>query len=282
MGILREHYGTPVVIGGQGTLWPGLVEYPFAHIIQGEGETAFTHWLRGDPMPGTQVSQFALCGVDSLNPPVRGTCSEVVPILTSRGCPWQCAFCSSWPHWQGVRYHSPEYVMAEVDGILRNYPHTRTLYLMDDTFAASMARLQALAEPWFARGYHKRLDLVGFIRASVFDRPVADLMKRMGFRWVRFGAESGSDRMLSLLNKQATVADHERTVAVANEVGLPICFSVMRDMPGETPEDVRLTDEFIERMRGRADVSGDYRFRAFPGAALWQGESPLDEDMRVR
>ena len=279
VSILHEHQCMPVVIGGQGTLWPGLADYPFAHIIQGEGEDAFRYWLT-HRQSGT--SHFIPCPVDYLNPPDRGVCGATVPILTSRGCPWLCAFCSSKAFWGGVRYHSPEYVMSEVEGILRDYPHTQHLYLMDDTFAASASRLESLAEPWFARGFDKRLSLHGFIRATVFDRPMADLMKRMGFLSVRFGAESGSDRILSLLNKQATVADNERAIRIANEASLPVSFSVMRGIPGETEEDRNATRGFIARMEGRATVEGNYEYRPFPGSPMWLGENPLEVDMRVR
>ena len=104
----------------------------------------------------------------------------------------------------------------------------------------------------------------------------------MGFTSIRFGAESGSDRMLKVLNKQTTVAHHQRTIDIANRLGLPVGASFMHDLPGETENDRALTAKFIASNKGRMQMRGNYKFRAFPGTKFYDGEDLLSIDMRVR
>ena len=111
---------------------------------------------------------------------------------------------------------------------------------------------------------------------------IAKKMKGMGFRSVRFGAESGSNRMLKILNKQETVEDHQRCVDICNQTDLPVCCSIMNYMPDERIEDRRLTGEFIEKNKGKLAISGNYRFQPFPGTHFYNGENPLEGDWRTR
>jgi radical SAM superfamily enzyme YgiQ (UPF0313 family) len=71
-------------------------------------------------------------------------------------------------------------------------------------------------------------------------------------------------------------------VDLAAEVGLPITASFMYGLPGETKEDLALTAKFLSKNEGKLRREGWYKFRAFPGCKLWDGESPLKYDMRVR
>ena len=271
----------PVVIGGQATLWDGLQDYPFAHIVAGEGERALQRILDGECLPRV-VQTPRIEDLDTLVFPNRGKCGDTIPILTARGCPWRCKFCSSSTFWGGVRFHSAEYFLAEVGEILRLHPQAARLYIMDDLFLVNRARLAEIHQTWLSRGYHKRLKLHGFVRSNTFNFESAWMMKEMGFDSVRFGAESGSDRILKLLQKQATVADHQRTIDIANHVGLPVGGSFMHGIPDETEEDRRLTEAFIRRNEGWFSVQGWYEFKAFPGTAFYRGENPLTSDMRVR
>lgn len=277
---IREKVSIPIVIGGQSTLWPELTSFGFDHVVVGEGERALQKVIDGDATG--YMHEELIEDIDTLEFPERGKVQALVPLLSSRGCPFNCAFCSSQEYWGKVRFHSADYFMAEVKHLLMKYPHMKTVYLMDDLFIANKTRFNMIYDQWLSAGYDKRLRLRGFIRSSIFTMDTALKMKRMGFGTVRFGAESGSNRVLALLNKQATVEDHQRAIGIANEIKLPISASFMHSIPGETQEDVRLTKEFIGKNKGKLKVEGYYRFVAFPGTAFYRGADLLTEDMRVR
>ena len=271
----------PVAIGGQATLWQGLDGLGlFRWIIEGEGELM----LAALPsLPAGRHKSHAQIQLDGLNFPERGQLyGGKVPMVTSRGCPWQCRYCSSSQYWGGTRYCSPEYFIAEVEDVLCRYSDARWLYIMDDLFTASRKRFDRIHDLWMGRGLNKRLGLWSFVRANTFDLRQARQMIEMGYRSVRFGAESGSNRILKLLGKRATVEMNQRAIDTACEAGLRISCAYMHHMPTETEQERRETLEFIERNKGKALVEGFYRFVAFPGTPMYDGASPLDTNMRAR
>lgn len=281
--ILKQLNGRiPVVIGGQGTLWEGLQAFPFKHIVIGEGEQAFADIVTGTASDAQVLHYPGVKNLDDLQPPVRGRCGDRVPIFTSRGCPYSCRYCSGHTFWPRVRFHSAERVLAEVQQIAIDYPASKMIAIFDDLLIAHKARFEKIYTGWMAAGLEKRFSLRGFVRADLFTHDMARKMKRMGFIWVRFGAESGSDRVLKLLGKGETVADHCHAIEAAQAAGLPIKASFMYDIPGETAEDREATKQFIEKYKGILDVMGQYKFQPFPGTAFWDGRSPLTERMVVR
>ncbi|GAH79202.1 unnamed protein product [marine sediment metagenome] len=140
-----------MIIGGQGTLWEDLVKYNFKHIIRGEGEVAFNKILEGS-VSNKIVEEENTMFIDDLKFPDRGRCDTKVPIFTARGCPWNCYFCSSQKFWRKVRYHSPEYFMAEVDYILETYPLVNFICIFDDLFIANRSRFNEIYDLWMKKG----------------------------------------------------------------------------------------------------------------------------------
>lgn len=266
----------PVAIGGQLTMWEGLREFPFKYIVVGEGERAFQSIIDGEEYCHENIPDL-----DVLNYPDRGKRDEVVPMLTSRGCPWNCHFCSSQNYWGKVRYHSANYVMSEVDYIAKVYPESKLIYIVDDLFIANVKRFYDIYQKWMSKGMNRRFYLHSFVRSNCMTFDIARKMKEMGFQSVRFGAESGSDRILKLLNKQETVADHQRCIDICNEVGMAVGCSLISFVPGETPKDRQLTGRFLSRNRRKISVQGDYFFKAFPGTKFYNGENLLVGDWRL-
>jgi len=277
---ILESTSIPIVVGGQGTLWDGLKDYPFKHIIYGEGETALQSIINGNAP--RQLRCMNIPELDKLNYPDRGRCNELVPILTSRGCPWDCYFCSSQKYWGVPRYHSADYFCSEVEYILSIYPKVKMLNILDDLFIANRERFDAIYSRWMKNAYHKRIGLKGFVRSNLMSVNIAEKLKRMGFKRVRFGAESGSNRILNLLNKRTTVEEHQRCIDICYEVGLPVCFSLMSHTPGETEQDRQLTRRFVKRNRQKAEIAGDYKFRPFPGTKYYNGENVLETNWNTR
>lgn len=277
---ILQSTSTPVIIGGQATLWDGLRDYAFKHIVVGEGETALQEIIRGTEEK--LIKRPQIDDIDALEFPERGKCRRTIPVLTSRGCPFRCRFCSSRNFWEKARFHSAEYFLDEVEYVRRRYRRAKVIYILDDLFIANKRRLERIWKAWIKRRLPRRLRLRGFIRSGLLDRHTARIMKEMGFDRVRFGAETGSDRLLELLGKATTVENHQQTIDTACSVGLPVSASFMYDIPGETEEDRRLTRAFLERNKDKLAVEGWYKYKSFPGTDMYDGENPLELDMRVR
>lgn len=272
----------PVAIGGQGTMWDGLNDFPFEHIVHGEGEIALQGIIDGKADGAKHIRCTNMPDLDDLCFPDWGRCGIQIPILTSRGCPWNCYYCSSQNYWGKTRWHSAEYFFDEVDFLDVHYPESKILYILDDLFVVNKERFNEIYEGWMMGGLDKRFELKGFVRSDCMTLDKAKKMKDMGFRSVRFGAESGSNRMLKIINKRETVEDHQRCIDICVEVGLNVCASLMQYLPGETVEDRQLTEKFRRKNRRVLCISGNYKFQPFPGTHFYNGEDPLDGDWRCR
>lgn len=275
---------TRLVLGGQGALWPKLEDFdshPFDNVVHGDGERALQAIVMGH-VPYRTTVEKRVDDIDRLKFPERGSCGNSVPIITSRGCPFNCYFCTSRAQWGKPRLRSVENLAAEVEYLVANYPRMTELYILDDLWAYPESRFDGFYDWWMVRNLNKRFSLRGFVRSSMATKKLFVRMKRMGFSRIRFGAETASPRLLKAINKGATVEDHQRAVDLAAEVGLPITASFMHGLPGETKQDLALTSKFLAKNKGKLSREGWYRFRAFPGCKLWNGESPLKHDMKVR
>jgi len=275
---IRQAIDLPMVIGGQGTLWDKSSSLGFDWVVKGPGEGALQDIMDGRADKGIVQKSVS---VDDLKYPERGSCSGRIPILSARGCPYKCRFCSSQVFWNGVSFHSPEYFIGEAQYLAKRYSGG-LLYILDDLFIANQNRFNLIHELWMKHELNKRWQLSSFVRAKLFTEEIGLKMKEMGFRSVRFGAESGSDRMLKVLNKMAIVEDNQRTIDIARKIGMPVEASFMKNLPEENEDDRQATLDFINRNKGKLQVRGFYNFKAFPGTDFYNGEDLLSEDMRVR
>lgn len=272
----------PVIIGGQVTLWEGLKEYPFTHIIKGEGEVALRSILNIHPQ---RIIEYPLLNnIDNLKFPYRGyPRNDQVMIITSRGCPYHCAFCSSQEYWKKVRYHSADYFIDEVKDIAETFPQVSKLEIADDLFACNKKRLNEIHDKWLKNNLQNRFILPKcFIRSNIFDDEICILLKEMGIKTMRFGGESASNRVLKILNKQATVEDHTRTIDICRKHKVNVSASFMFDIPGETEEEKKMTVDFIAKHKGVLGNGGRYKFCAFPGTKFYTGEDITKINMNVR
>lgn len=303
--VARMFPSYPVIVGGQGTLWPGIIDVQrtrdgtnlqpaFDVVIQGEGERSMNFlgkdWFDGArPVGkiGTEGKSIGLTpsnyyDLDELKPPERGHCGNAVPILTSRGCPHNCKFCSSQTYWGKPRYHSAEYVIDEVKMLSRRYKQSTKLRIFDDSFISDKARFEEIYRLWMKSMLWQRWQPDGFVRADDITKDIAIKLKQMGFRFVRFGADAASTRLLKSAGKTTTAEDNQRCIDVCNAAGLGVCMSLIQYLPGETIEDRRQLSAFLRKNKGKVSVAGNYRFRPFPGTAYYDGEDVLKEDWRVR
>jgi len=288
----------PVILGGQGTMWDPIDKQPFKHIVKGEGENALKKILMNEVTD--KIVQEPLMSIDDMNklsfPERHGPLENVsknkwlakrlskrkngavIPILTSRGCPFRCTFCSTIVHWPKARFHSAEYFIEEVEYIIATYPNFQKLYIMDDLFISHKKRLRQIHEMWMTKGW--KFNVQGFIRSDIFTDEIAKLIKDIGFTKARFGGESASNRVLKYLEKGETVEDHINAIEVARRNGLVPGASWMYDIPTETPEEKQMTVDFIKKHKVK--MMGYYKFMPFPGTKFWSGEDLTKTDMRVR
>ena len=186
-------------------------------------------------------------------------------VMTSRGCPFNCAFCSSslqfGKRWRG---HSVERVIEELS-ILRYEYGRREIEFLDDTFTLNKVRAVKIAEAIKREG----LDITwtASSRVNTINEKVAKAMKAGGCHTVYFGIESGTQRILDFIGKGITLEQSVDAVKTAKKAGLRALGSFIIGFPDETREEVDATIAFAKKVG--VDFAQFTIATPYPGTRLW-------------
>lgn len=193
-------------------------------------------------------------------------------VVTSRGCPAECTFCSSPELWGSrVRFRSATNILDELELLKRQFG---LLYVSfrDDVFALHRTRVLDLCRGMVER----RLGLLWDCqtRVAAIDEERLVWMKRAGAMIVQYGIESGSQTVLDRLRKGQTLAQVDSAAAITRRVGLVLSIYLITGVPGEAEDDLAATEAMIRRIRPHDGIVTP--LAVFPGTSLW------DEYRRAR
>jgi anaerobic magnesium-protoporphyrin IX monomethyl ester cyclase len=165
---------------------------------------------------------------------------SISPLMTSRGCPFSCDFCSRPVFGQSFRSRSAVNVVDEVEKIV-GLGYDR-VWFADDCFTLNRERLMEVCDELVRR--RMRVGWECLSRVDTMDREAAAKMRLAGCVRVFFGIESGTDEVLSLMRKQITVEQARRAVHDAKEAGLQVGAFFIVGYPGENDETILNTVRF--------------------------------------
>jgi anaerobic magnesium-protoporphyrin IX monomethyl ester cyclase len=161
-------------------------------------------------------------------------------VMSTRGCPFDCEFCSNVVFGRSYRERSPANVVDEIEEALAlGYDR---ISFADDVFTLNRGRVSAICEEIARRGLRFSWECLGRVDALDFD--TARQMKDAGCFRVFFGIESGSDEILRLMNKQITTRQARDAVWAAHRAGLEVGAFFIVYYPGETDDTVLATLRF--------------------------------------
>jgi radical SAM superfamily enzyme YgiQ (UPF0313 family) len=168
-------------------------------------------------------------------------------IITSRGCPASCLFCSSPLFWgKGVRFRSPSSVVEEIR-LLKERHGLLYFSFRDDTFTANRTRVLEICRLLEEQRLHVLWNCQS--RVTAVDEELLVAMKRAGCECIQFGVESGSPAMLKVLGKRILPSDVERAAAVVRRVGINLSVFLITGIPGEGEAELQQTVGLIRRIR---------------------------------
>lgn len=160
-------------------------------------------------------------------------------MITSRGCPYACAFCGKIE--RKYRFRSADHVMTEFDALRSR--GVRSIHIQDDAFTANRKRCLEIAEA-LVRGRY-RFDLKVRSRVNSVDEEMLRKLKAAGVRQIIYGFESGSQAVLDDMNKKTTVEMNRKAVDITKKVGIACYGEIMVGMPAETPGTIDETIAFL-------------------------------------
>jgi len=188
-------------------------------------------------------------------------------MVTSRGCPFKCLFCSATAFWKKIRFHSPEYVVGEMNELIDKYK-VKLIHIHDDLFAINKKRLRKIVELIKKNKINKKVGFGMFGRADVFDEEICKLLKEMNTIFIEFGIESGTQKILDFLKGgRIKIKQIEDAVALCKKYGIATGGTFIIGSPEETEEDMLQTLQFIKKLK--LDKFAFYTLSPYPATPLW-------------
>lgn len=287
---IAKRLGKVVVAGGpHATILPqellsggNMVDY----VIRGEGELSFLELLNNLEMnrPQERIMQGkSFEDLDELPFPDRDLydikkvshplgnfpfMDNGLIMMTSRGCPYNCAFCQPLVHTmfgRRMRYRSVEGVIQEIKQVVSRYK-VRYISFQDDTFTVRKDWVKALCRR--IRQENLGIQWSAQSRVDIFDEELARVMSGAGCVCIFFGFESGSQRILDLIDKGIRPDQSIRAAGICNQQGILIFADYMLGIPTETEDDLNMTLELIKRIRPQ--IHSPTYFTPIPGCSLYE------------
>jgi radical SAM superfamily enzyme YgiQ (UPF0313 family) len=193
-----------------------------------------------------------------------------MPILATRGCPYECTFCSSpqmWTtKWQARR---PEFVLDEMEDAIRRYRVTNFDFY-DLTAIIKRDWIIEFSKKVIARNIQCTWQLPSGTRSEALDRDALDVMSAAGCRDVSYAPESGSEATLKRIKKKVFLPRMLDSMKAAVSTGMDVKANIIIGFPEDTHRDILKTFLFILRM-ARAGVHDIHLngYLAYPGTELF-------------
>ncbi|MCW4000121.1 MAG: radical SAM protein [Candidatus Bathyarchaeota archaeon] len=171
---------------------------------------------------------------------------NLLPIISSRGCPFQCPFCvASQMFGQQFRARSPKNVLDELEWLRDEYG-AEGITFQDDTLTFDKKRTLDICNGMIERkiGLHWGCGT----RADVVTKEVMAKMKQAHCDETMFGVEAGCQRMRDVLKKRVSTEQIENAIKWTKEVGIFVTVSVILGYPGETAETLQESLDFVRKV----------------------------------
>jgi radical SAM superfamily enzyme YgiQ (UPF0313 family) len=288
--IRKADPGVPICLGGPyvTTIREEIFkETPAEYAIYGEGEITFSELishLKGEKDlkdinglmykngNGTIITNPAREKINDLNA-LPLPAYDIFPMdryplhrmVTSRGCPYACAWCNSSSLWNHTyRAADAEKIIAEVEFLIKNYGK-KIFVFGDNSFNVDLKRVEAFCDHLLQRNINILWSVS--LRADIMTPKIAQKMKKAGCYNVSIGIESANNDMLKKIGKGTTIEEMTAGIKMLKEAGIEIMSQYVIGSPGETLETVKESIAYAKN--SGCDYTNFYTVLPFKGTRQW-------------
>jgi radical SAM superfamily enzyme YgiQ (UPF0313 family) len=214
-----------------------------------------------------------------------GVCTERdMPMLISRGCPFQCTFCSSPQMWTTLyKLRDVDDVIAEIKHCQEKY-HITAVQLYDLTAITKRSWTVEFCQRLLAEGIQLKWSLPSGTRSEALDRETLELLRKTGCNYLVYAPESGSPATLKLIKKKIQLPRLTESIREAKRQGLVLRANLIIGFPGETRADIFQTLRYGLKLAAYGvDESSTNVFSPYPGSEIFHnltsaGKIKLDDN----
>lgn len=252
-----------------------LSRYPaIDFIIQGEGEYSIKKLIDASFKNFPRIIQSErIKNIDSIPYPslFQGKIIGLNPveqfkfIITSRGCPSNCTYCSSPNFWQKkATFRTPALIIEELLHLKKKYG---IIYfsIRDDNFTLKKNRVLEFCRLLEKSNLYMMWNCQA--RVDTIDEEMLIAMKKSGLEHIQYGVESGSTRILKIYDKKITPEKIKAAASIARKVGVYMSFYLMTGMIGETEADINETKKLVTLTRPHDVIISPVAY--YPGTKIY-------------
>lgn len=234
-------------------------------VVRGEGEVTLTELMKGAPLENISGLSFKRDGkivhnkardfIENLDDipypahhllpmnkyrPSTGNYKRLpaMSMMTSRGCPGRCTFCSTEAMGKKTRFRTPANIIGEIERLIKDYG-IKEISFYDDTITANRKNMQGMCELILKRGIDIAWSCMS--RVDCIDEETLYLMKRAGCHQIGYGVESGDENILKNIKKHISLKKVKDVVEMTKKAGIDVRCMFMFGNPGETEETLEAT-----------------------------------------
>lgn len=249
--IREKNRDIPIITGGpHATLCPNELLEISNYVITNEGESVIVDIVNGEYEEGI-ISGERIQNLDYLPFPAihrlynldKYKKRDLSIVISGRGCPNSCKFCNSSNLWQRkVTRKSVKYFIDEIKHLIYNY-QIKDFFIADDTFTYDQDWLDNFLKEIKPLNVNWRC----FSRIDAINKTMINKMKAAGCRHVKLGIESGSQRILNLIDKRINISQIMQASQILNECNMKWSAYFIVGFPNETKDDIEKTQDLIKK-----------------------------------
>jgi len=264
---------TKLIAGGHhATHMPKSLFPYFDTVVKGEGENNFETAIFKNGIVKSSTPDltkllpinYEFLDMSKYNMKIDG--QRTGTIITSRGCPYSCAFCGKLE--DKVRFSPVKNVITEIDRLKKlNF---KSIYFLDDVFTLKQERMKQIVE-------QVNMPFRVTSRANLINYEKLGILKDNGCTWLSLGIESGSNEILKKANKGMTTQENYEAVRQASNIGIKTKGFFIIGLPSETEHTAKQTIAFSKILKDVGLTSADFYFLTpFPGTPIWNNPDKFD------
>ncbi len=240
-------------------------------VVHGAGERALSQILK-DLFNGDLVSLPDEGDLDMYPYPAYDLLdrSDQIPIMTSRGCPFNCSYCASSMLNDGFRFRDPIKIVDEIEFWSRSYGIRNFSFYDDALIVDRERRVVPMLEEILRRDLNCAFHCPNGLHLREIDISLSRLMFRAGFRTIRFGFETADTRRQTDTGGKITNEETKHAIACLQKVGYrrdEIGMYILCGLPGQSASEVRASIDFVRSCGARPVIA---EFSPIPGTPIWR------------